>query len=119
MMLGKLGQTVADGVQEIELFIHLDSPRIGYAAPPAGAKNVGTTGILIQDAYGQWAFGGNVIALQAGLWVVPSIRQAHVGPSTFLAGEAPTWLFQQNTPLAGLNTRDYGVGFNGYLWMTA
>ena len=111
----KLGQTVGEGVQEVELLFHMDSSRIGNAAPPAGTKNIGTTGFLVQDAYGQWALGGNAVALQAGLWIVPSIRQAHVAPSTFLGLDGPTWGFQQNTPLAGLNTRDYGVGLNGYL----
>jgi hypothetical protein len=114
-MLGKLGKKVGEGVQEVEFFFQVDNPRAGYSSPPAGTKNTGSTGFLVQDAYGQWAFGCNAIALQAGLWIVPTIRQIHTSVVTFLGLDLPTWGLQQNTMLQGNGGRDYGVGFNGYL----
>jgi Phosphate-selective porin O and P len=114
-MLGKLGKKVGEGVSEVEFFFQVDNPREGNSAPPAGPKNTGTTGFLIQDAYVQWAFGCNAIALQAGEWIVPTIRQVHTSVATFMALDLPTWGLQQNTVLQGNGGRDYGVGFNGYL----
>ena len=114
-MLGKLGKKVGEGVNEVEFFFQVDNPRAGNAAPPTGAKNNGSTGFLVQDAYGQWAFGCNAIALQAGLWIVPTIRQVHTSVVTFLGLDLPTWGLQQNTLLGWNGGRDYGVGFNGYL----
>jgi hypothetical protein len=114
-MLGKLGKKVGEGVNEVEFFFQVDNPREGNAAPPTGAKNPGNTGFLIQDAYVQWAFGCNAIALQAGEWIVPTIRQVHTSVATFLALDLPTWGLQANTMLQGNGGRDYGVGFNGYL----
>jgi hypothetical protein len=113
-MLGKLGKKVGEGVNEVEFFFQVDDPRVGNAAPPSTPKNV-NTGFLIQDAYAQWAFGCNSIALQAGLWIVPTIRQVHTSVATFLGLDLPTWGMQQNTLLQGNGGRDYGVGFNGYL----
>jgi len=114
-MLGKLGKQVGAGVSEVEFFFQVDNPRAGNAAPPSTAKNTGSTGFLVQDAYGQWAFGGNAIALQAGLWIVPNIRQVHTSVVTFLGLDLPTWGLQQNSMLTWNGGRDYGVGFNGYL----
>jgi len=114
-MLGKLGPKVGEGLQEVEFFFQVDNPRAGNAAPPTGSKNTGSTGFLVQDAYGQWAFGGKAIALQAGLYFVPAVRQIVTNPSTYLALDIPTWALQQNGPLGGNAGRDYGVGFNGYL----
>ena len=114
-MLGKLGKKVGEGVQEVEFFFQVDNPRAGYSSPPTGSKNTGSTGFLVQDAYGQWAFGCNAIALQAGLWIVPNIRQIHTSVVTFLGLDLPTWGLQQNTMLQWNGGRDYGVGFNGYL----
>jgi hypothetical protein len=114
-MLGKLGKKVGEGVNEVEFFFQVDNPRAGYSSPPTGSKNTGSTGFLVQDAYGQWAFGCNAIALQAGLWIVPTIRQVHTSVATFLGLDLPTWGLQQNTLLQQNGGRDYGVGFNGYL----
>jgi hypothetical protein len=114
-MLGKLGRKVGEGVQEVEFFFQVDNARAGNAAPPAGTKNTGTTGFQIQDAYGQWAFGGNAIALQAGLFFVPAVRQIVTNPSAYLALDIPTWAMQQSAALQANAGRDYGVGFNGYL----
>jgi len=113
--LGKLGQQVGAGVSEVEFFFQVDNPRAGYATPPTGTKNNGSTGFLVQDGYGQWAFGGNAIALQAGLWIVPTVRQVHTSVVTFMGLDLPTWTLQQNTLLQLNGGRDYGVGFNGYL----
>jgi hypothetical protein len=119
-MLGKLGKKVGEGVQEVEFFFQVDNPRVGNAAPPflgsaAGTKNAGATGFLIQDAYGQWAFGCNSIALQAGLWIVPTVRQIHTSVVSFLGIDFMNYGLQQNTLLTQNGGRDYGVGFNGYL----
>ena len=115
-MLGKLGKKVGEGVQEVEFFFQVDNARAGNAAPPAGTKNTGSTGFLVQDAYGQWAFGGNAIALQAGFYFVPAVRQIVTNPSTYLALDIPNWAMQQNAALGSNAGRDYGVGFNGYLF---
>jgi len=114
-MLGKLGRKVGEGVQELEFFFQVDNARAGNATPPTGTKNTGTTGFLVQDAYGQWAFGGNAIALRAGFFFVPAVRQIVTNPSTYLALDIPTWALQQNAALSGNAGRDYGFEFNGYL----
>lgn len=114
-MLGKLGKKVGEGVQELEFFFQVDNARAGNAAPPTGTKSTGATGFLLQDAYGQWAFGGNAMALQAGFFFVPAVRQIVTNPSTYLALDIPTWAMQQNAALASVAGRDYGVAFNGYL----
>jgi hypothetical protein len=114
-VLGKLGKKVGEGVQEVEFLFLVLNARAGNAAPPAGTKNTGTTGFQIQDAYGQWAFGGNAIALQAGLFWVPTVRQTLTRPSAFLALDTATWATQQSAALGAAAGRDYGVGLNGYL----
>jgi hypothetical protein len=114
-MLGKLGKKVGEGVQEVEFFFQVDNAREGNAAPPTGTKNTGSTGFLIQDAYGQWAFAGNAMALQAGFFFVPAVRQIVTNPSTYLALDIPTWEMQQNAALGSVAGRDYGIGLNGYL----
>jgi hypothetical protein len=115
-MLGKLGRKVGEGVQEVEFLFLVLNARAGNAAPPAGTKNTGTTGFQIQDAYGQWAFGGNAIALQAGLFFVPAVRQILTRPSAYMALDAPTWAMQQSAALGAASGRDYGIGLNGYLF---
>jgi hypothetical protein len=114
-LLGKLGKKVGEDVSQVEIFFMVDNPRVGNAALPAGTKNTGSTGFLVQDAYAQWAFGGNAIALQAGLWFVPAVRQILTNASTYLAIDLPNWALQQNGALSGNAGRDYGAGFNGYL----
>ena len=113
-MIGKLGKVVGPGVQQVEFFFQTDNPREGNATSNTAAKN-SSTGLLVQDAFGQWAFGGNAIALQAGLWIVPTIRQTHTSVVTFLGFDSPTWAQQQGAALQANGGRDYGVGFNGYL----
>jgi hypothetical protein len=115
-MLGKLGKQVGAGINELEFFFQVDNAREGNAAPPTGAKNTGTTGFQIQDAYVQWAFAGNAMALQAGEFFVPAVRQIVTNPSTYLALDIPTWALQQNAALGGNAGRDYGAALNGYLF---
>jgi len=105
-VLGTLGNGVT-------VFFQTDDPRVGNAAAN-GAKNI-NTGFLIQDAYAQWAFGGKAIAVQAGLFLVPTIRQVLTSVATFLALDLPTWSQQEGAVELANGGRDYGLGFNGSL----
>jgi phosphate-selective porin O/P len=95
----------------VTVFFQTDDPRVGYAGAN-GQKNV-SSGFLIQDAYAQWAFAGKAAALQAGLFLVPTMRQVLTSVSTFLSLDLPTWSMQEGTVEEQTGGRDYGVGFNG------
>src|SRR4029077_11429040 len=79
-----------------------------------GDKNI-NTGFLVQDAWAQWGFLGEKAQLQAGEFLVPTVRQPLTSVATFSALDLRTVTFNQNTLLKGNGVRDYGVGFNGYL----
>ena len=75
--------------ENISVFLQTDDPRVGNAAAN-GQKNI-NSGFLIQDAYAQWNFLGNKMALQAGEFLIPGERQVLTSVSTFLALDLPTW----------------------------
>jgi len=97
----------------ITVFFQTDDPRVGNAGA-TGVKNI-NSGFLIQDAWAQWAFGGKAVALQAGLFLVPTVRQVLTSVSTFLSLDLPTWAQQEGTVEEANGGRDYGVGLNGAL----
>jgi Phosphate-selective porin O and P len=97
----------------VSIFFQTDDPRVGNSGV-TGDKNV-NTGFLVQDAWAQWGFLGEKMQLQAGEFLVPTVRQPLTSVATFLALDLPTWTFNQNTLLKGNGGRDYGVGLNGYL----
>ncbi|HEY1434538.1 MAG TPA: hypothetical protein VGG65_04135 [Thermoanaerobaculia bacterium] len=102
--------TLPEGVT---VFFQTDDPRVGNAGVN-GQKNI-NTGFLIQDAYAQWNFLGKAMAVQAGLFLIPTERQVLTSVATFLALDLPTWSQQQGTVEEANGGRDYGVGFNGAL----
>ena len=55
------------------------------------------------------------MAIQAGLFLIPTERQVLTSVSTFLALDLPTWSQQQGTIEEANGGRDYGVGLNGAL----
>ncbi len=87
--------------------------RLGYAGN-TGAKNT-NSGFQVLDAWAQWAFLGKAARLQAGLFRVPTVRQAMTFSATFLTLDLPTWTFQEGAVEESTLLRDYGVGFNGAL----
>lgn len=97
----------------VSLFFQTDDPRVGNSGV-SGDKNI-NTGFLVQDAWAQWGFLGEKAQLQAGEFLVPTVRQPLTSVATFLGLDLPTWTFNQNTLLKGNGGRDYGVGINGYL----
>jgi hypothetical protein len=97
----------------VTVFFQTDDPRVGYAGT-SGAKNI-NSGFLIQDAWAQWAFAGHAASLQAGLFLVPTMRQVLTSVSTFLALDLPTWSQQEGAVEEANGGRDYGVGLNGAL----
>lgn len=99
--------------ENITVFFQTDDPRLGSAGTN-GQKNI-NSGFLIQDAYAQWNFLGNAMAIQAGEFLVPTNRQVMTSVATFLALDLPTWSQQQGTILEQNGGRDYGVGLNGAL----
>jgi Skp family chaperone for outer membrane proteins len=99
--------------ENVTVFFQTDDPRVGYSGT-TGVKNI-NSGFLIQDAYAQWNFLGNAMALQAGLFLVPQDRQVLTSVATFLALDLPTWGQQESTILEWNGGRDYGVGLNGAL----
>lgn len=99
--------------ENITVFFQTDDPRLGYAGA-TGVKNI-NSGFLIQDAYAQWNFLGNAMALQGGKFLVPTNRQIMTSVATFLALDLPTWAQQQGPIVEEDGGRDYGVGLNGAL----
>ena len=99
--------------ENITVFFQTDDPRLGYSGTN-GQKNI-NSGFLIQDAYAQWNFLGNAMAIQGGEFLVPTNRQVMTSVATFLALDLPTWSQQQGTILEQNGGRDYGVGLNGAL----
>ena len=99
--------------ENITVFFQTDDPRVGYSGTN-GQKNI-NSGFLIQDAYAQWNFLGHAMAVQAGLFLIPTERQVLTSVSTFLALDLPTWSQQQGTIEEANGGRDYGVGLNGAL----
>jgi Phosphate-selective porin O and P len=98
----------------ITVFFQTDDVRVGNAGAN-GAKNI-NSGLSPLDAFAQWAFLGKAMALQAGLFVVPTVRHPHTSVSTFLALDLPTWSQQEQSIEEVNGSRDYGVGFNGALF---
>jgi hypothetical protein len=99
--------------ENISVFFQTDDPKVGYSAAN-GQKNI-NSGFLIQDAWAQWNFLGHAMAIQAGLFLIPTERQVLTSVSTFLALDLPTWSQQQGTIEEANGGRDYGVGLNGAL----
>jgi hypothetical protein len=99
--------------ENITVFFQTDDPRVGNSGT-TGVKNI-NSGFLIQDAYAQWNFLGNAMALQAGEFLVPQNRQVMTSVATFLALDLPTWSQQEGTILEWNGGRDYGAGLNGAL----
>ncbi len=97
--------------ENISLFFQTDDPRLGYASNN-GQKNI-SSGLLIQDFYAQWNFLGHAMALQGGLFLIPTERQVLTSVATFLALDLPTWSQQAGTIEEANGGRDYGVGLNG------
>lgn len=100
--------------ENVTVFFQTDDPRLGYAGA-TGQKNI-NSGFLIQDAYAQWNFLGNAMALQGGKFLVPTNRQIMTSVATFLALDLPNWAQQQGPIVEEDGGRDYGVGFNGALF---
>ena len=98
----------------VSVFFQTDDPRVGNAGTN-GVKAI-NTGFQIQDFYVQWAFAGKAAALQAGLFLVPTLRQTLTSVSTFLSLDLPTWGQQEGTIEEQTGGRDYGVGMNGALF---
>ncbi len=99
--------------ENISVFFQTDDPRLGYASNN-GQKNI-NSGFLVQDAWAQWNFLGHAMALQGGLFLIPTERQVLTSVSTFLALDLPTWSQQEGTIEEANGGRDYGVGLNGAL----
>ncbi|HTR03518.1 MAG TPA: hypothetical protein VMN82_10020 [Thermoanaerobaculia bacterium] len=99
--------------ENISIFFQTDDPRLGYAGTN-GQKNI-NSGFLVQDAWAQWNFLGHAMALQGGLFLIPTERQVLTSVSTFLALDLPTWSQQEGTIEEANGGRDYGVGLNGAL----
>ncbi len=99
--------------ENVTVFFQTDDPRLGYASNN-GQKNI-NSGLLVQDFYAQWNFLGKAMALQGGLFLIPTERQVLTSVATFLALDLPTWSQQQGTIEEANGGRDYGVGLNGAL----
>ena len=75
--------------ENVTVFFQTDDPRLGYASNN-GQKNI-NSGLLVQDFYAQWNFLGKAMALQGGLFLIPTERQVLTSVATFLALDLPTW----------------------------
>jgi len=107
LMLGALPHGVT-------LFLQTDGgAMLGYAGQN-GVKNV-NSGFRFIDALAHWAFAGKTMALEAGLFLVPSVRQRLTKNWEFMSLDLATWVFQEQTPLTENANRDYGVGLDGVI----
>jgi hypothetical protein len=97
---------------DVMVFLQTDDPRVGNAGV-TGVKNV-NSGFEIIDAFAQWNFLGNAMAIQAGEFLVPGVRSNMTIVSSFLALDIAAFSGQQNTVLQTVAYRDYGVGLTGY-----
>jgi len=107
LVLGILGHGVST-------YLQMDGgAMLGYAGQ-TGIKNI-NTGFRLIDGFAQWAFAGNAMALQAGLWLVPSVRQVLTKNWEFMSLDVADWVYQEQTALTENVVRDYGVGLNGVI----
>ncbi len=105
MLLGILGHGVTT-------FLDMDGGTLLGSAGQTGVKNV-NTGFRLVDAFAQWAFAGRAMALQAGLFLVPSVRQVLTKNWEFMSLDVADWVYQEQTALTENVVRDYGIGLNG------
>jgi hypothetical protein len=107
--------------KNVSIFYQTDAPRIGNSGA-TGAKNICSSsancpasGVITQDAFLEWKLAGDALMVDAGLFLVPSSRNALTSTQSFLGFDIGTWTLQGNTLEQGNGGRDYGVGLKGYL----
>jgi hypothetical protein len=75
-----------------------------------------TTGIRINDAFGEWKILGNdMLILDVGKMLPPFTRNSLQSTSSHLALDGGTWTFLQSAPLQNDTARDLGFQLKHYL----
>lgn len=107
--------------KDVSIFYQTDAPRIGNSGA-TGAKNICSSsancpasGFITQDAFLEWKLAGDALMFDAGLFLVPSSRNALTSTQSFLGFDIGTWALQGNTLEQGNGGRDYGFGLKGYV----
>jgi hypothetical protein len=104
---------LASVAKNVSLFYQTDNPRLGNAG--TNGNKIVNTGFLTLDAFCEWKIAGDVLMLDAGLFIVPSSRNALTRASNYLAFDIGAFAVLGNSLEQGIQTRDFGAGVHGYL----
>lgn len=100
--------------KNISFFMQTDNPNLG--ATVGTATKALNSGLLLQDAFGEWKLLGNdYLILDFGKMLMPFTRNSLQSTSSHLALDGGTWTFLQSAPLQGDAGRDLGIQFKSYL----
>jgi Phosphate-selective porin O and P len=99
--------------RNVSFFFQTDNPRLGNAGV-TGSKTL-NTGLVVQDAFGEWKIAGDKALLDAGLFYTPQSRGVLNSSSSTLSFDAPTFGTLQSPLAQGSSGRDVGFQLKGYL----
>jgi hypothetical protein len=100
--------------KNLSFFFQTDNPNMGNTVGTA-AKAI-NTGLLVQDAFGEWKILGNdYLILDAGKILIDLTRNSNQSTSSHLSWDGGTWSFLSSAPLGGDGGRDVGFQIKSYL----
>ena len=93
------------------------SAELAVGATVGTATKAINTGLLVQDAFGEWkVFGNDYFILDAGKILIDLTRNSNQSTSSHLSWDGGTWTINQSSvPLQGDGGRDVGFQIKSYL----
>jgi len=106
-----LGGNIA---KNVSFFFQTDNANMG--ATVGTATKAINTGLLVQDAFGEWkVFGNDQFILDVGKMLMPITRNSLQSTSSHLSWDGGTFTFLQSAGLQGDAGRDLGFQLKSYL----
>ncbi|MDQ2870389.1 MAG: OprO/OprP family phosphate-selective porin [Acidobacteriota bacterium] len=100
--------------KNVTFFMQTDNANLGASVGTA-TKSL-NTGLLMQDAFGEWhPFSNDLFILDFGKMLTPFTRNSLQSTSSHLALDGGTWTFLQSAPLQSDAGRDVGLQLKSYL----
>ncbi len=100
--------------KNISFFMQTDNPNMG--ASVGTANKALNSGLLVQDAFGEWkVFGNDQFIMDMGKMLMPLTRNSLQSTSSHLSLDGGAFTFLQSAALQGDAGRDVGIQFKSYL----
>jgi Phosphate-selective porin O and P len=111
--------------KDVSFFFQTDNPNMGKstaalskapATNAAGNLNALNSGLIVQDAFGEWrVFGNDQFIMDVGKMLMPFTRNSLQSTSSHLSLDGGTFTFLQSAAEQGDAGRDVGVQVKSYL----